>query len=686
MAAYFNPTHPLLRPDDEDELEQRPTTPPRTRRATIAAVSILLCSVGATVVISTNNGTWVSNEELASSSSSSSGLSLDVTNSYGALASKQLYGWSHMAEPHKESTLTATAGTTDDADDLVYTWTITHAEATTGATVTDYTTSGEGLSSLAYTFTLPATSYSVTATAAPSSGSQEGVASLSLSEDVMVKYVRREIRQLSDDDRETYLAATSLFHRVGLAEGVKAYGAKWTNYEASTAKHLARMTLDGCTPYHGYDTFLPAHEAFILEFEQALQSVDPSISAPYWDYTIDTVKYGHVQDIAASSPLFTAGWFGPIDNSATGDVLVSTHFSHVPVPRDRASPEHNGFGFLTDSLNQNPSAFVTRSSSICGLPTKSSLAGCTELKSIFNVRSLTALRTQIETVYHATLHMSLGGATDCAVSLEDAAADESMGTGKAALFEAIGMMANTLWRTFELSKVMRCATDCALTTSSLSDTTSCSCSCPSVDAWADDEKYDLAYAELDHAGVTQMLLSESATSAFFTTAKDTGDVQLAGSTSDENKAFWKWFVDFACHPGRLAQYATPLASNNDPIFWVSHAAWGRYWHFIRLAPTFSEDFHNDWLDVTVKAPYNNFMNQSNCESMLKLDDLLPFKNFVTSSSSSSSGDDGAATTTDTFYSNRDLLDLFSPTNPDLPYVYDNFDWDHCDEDVTASWK
>ena len=28
----------------------------------------------------------------------------------------------------------------------------------------------------------------------------------------------------------------------------------------------------------------------------------------------------------------------------------------------------------------------------------------------------------------------------------------------------------------------------------------------------------------------------------------------------------------------------PLASNNDPIFWVTHAVWGRFWHYIRLAP------------------------------------------------------------------------------------------------------
>ena len=53
------------------------------------------------------------------------------------------------------------------------------------------------------------------------------------------------------------------------------------------------------------------------------------------------------------------------------------------MPQDKHAPEHNGYGFVTDSVNPNPAAFVTRSSSICGLPTKSMLAGCTELEAVF---------------------------------------------------------------------------------------------------------------------------------------------------------------------------------------------------------------------------------------------------------------------------------------------------------------
>ena len=554
------------------------------------------------------------------------------------------------------------SGPTCSADAMTWTWTVEHEED--GATVTDYSASGRGVDSVEVVLERAAQVYTVRATAVGAGGER----TLSLEEPVMCKYVRREVRKLTTTDRERYLAAAALFHTLDADAGRRKYGAKFTNYKESVAKHLARMTLDGCTPYHGYDTFLTAHESFVLEFEQALQAVDPAISAPYWDYTIDTVKYGHVGRVAAESDIFKDDWFGPLDNSKHGDVLTSKHFSHLPVALDRDLPEHNGFGYVTDSVNQNDSPYVTRVSSICGLPTKATLAGCTELKSIFNAGSLSQLRSQIETVYHATLHMSLGGVSDCAFSLKDAVADESMGgPDRPALFEAIGQMANTLWRSMELGKIMRCDSDCSTETDSFA---TCQCSCPSVDAWSDDEKYELAYAQLEHMGMTNMLLSESGTANYFETSK-AGMVQLKDATSDENKAFWKWFVDFSCHPGKMAPYATPLAANNDPIFWVSHAAWGRYWHFVRLAPSFATDFHNDWMDPTTKNFLDHWQNVSNCENMLTLDDVLPFKGFTR--------DDAKGEAKP--YSNRELLDLFSPNNPDLPYMYSDFDWSHCGDSL-----
>lgn len=38
--------------------------------------------------------------------------------------------------------------------------------------------------------------------------------------------------------------------------------------------------------------FLTGHNALTLEFEKNLRLVDPAVSVPYWDYTIDMCEEG----------------------------------------------------------------------------------------------------------------------------------------------------------------------------------------------------------------------------------------------------------------------------------------------------------------------------------------------------------------------------------------------------------
>ncbi|MEO0770778.1 MAG: tyrosinase family protein [Cyanobacteria bacterium J06649_4] len=49
-------------------------------------------------------------------------------------------------------------------------------------------------------------------------------------------------------------------------------------------------------PAHSYPAFLPWHRQFLLDFEQALQTVDPEVTIPYWDWSDPKALDAMLQD------------------------------------------------------------------------------------------------------------------------------------------------------------------------------------------------------------------------------------------------------------------------------------------------------------------------------------------------------------------------------------------------------
>ena len=178
------------------------------------------------------------------------------------------------------------------------------------------------------------------------------------------------------------------------------------------------MSLDDCTPYHNGNVFFPAHAAFSLELEQSLQAIDASIAMPYWDYTIDNVWYG--THWMHESEMFDDEWFGAANAGGTEDdfwgsknVINTGRWSYVPIATKPSAPERNGYGRLTDKMNQDPVHYLTRgAASVCGLQTKVHLPGCTELRRALEAESLEELDHLVEYEFHGYLHLLLGGAWD----------------------------------------------------------------------------------------------------------------------------------------------------------------------------------------------------------------------------------------------------------------------------------
>ena len=63
-----------------------------------------------------------------------------------------------------------------------------------------------------------------------------------------------------------------------------------------------------CDHWHDWAGFVTSHVAISLMFEQALQTIDPSIALPYWDFTMEGTQYDWTN--FRNSSVFSDDWFG----------------------------------------------------------------------------------------------------------------------------------------------------------------------------------------------------------------------------------------------------------------------------------------------------------------------------------------------------------------------------------------
>ena len=137
--------------------------------------------------------------------------------------------------------------------------------------------------------------------------------------------------------------------------------------------------------------------------------------------------------------------------------------------------------------------------------------------------------------------------------------------------------------------------------------------------------------------------------------------------------------------GDLGNSGGPL----DPLFWPIHPTVDRLWHWRRLngfddeswpsdaKHSYFHDVHaKDGTVVTDSSCYGSFdvciLLTSVSESSLcplapvsghAPDDVMSWKNLFDQK--------------DHYYTNSELYDELAPGSDNLPYVYDNFEWEHC---------
>ncbi|KAK9760639.1 hypothetical protein K7432_015142 [Basidiobolus ranarum] len=106
--------------------------------------------------------------------------------------------------------------------------------------------------------------------------------------------IRKEIRQLTTSERNAFINAVNTIKKNG-------------RYDELVSIHLNYV------PYaHSTPAFFPWHRTYIRMLELALQSVNPKVTLPYWDWTLDSQAPEY-------SPIWK--WFGGNGRRSDGCVV-----------------------------------------------------------------------------------------------------------------------------------------------------------------------------------------------------------------------------------------------------------------------------------------------------------------------------------------------------------------------------
>lgn len=110
-------------------------------------------------------------------------------------------------------------------------------------------------------------------------------------------------RNLTSSQRTRFVEAVVELKRAG----------RYDKYVRLHAEYFAADGESGLRMAHMAPTFFPWHRQFLLVFERELQTIDPGVTIPYWDWTTDN---------KASSALWASDFMGGNGRRSDGQVMT----------------------------------------------------------------------------------------------------------------------------------------------------------------------------------------------------------------------------------------------------------------------------------------------------------------------------------------------------------------------------
>jgi hypothetical protein len=175
------------------------------------------------------------------------------------------YPWEDVVEPYHTTKLVASGLEAHHSA----TWTLTClGDDCEQEVVTLYSATGAASEHI---FTKPTQKYEILLTI-----NDDDRIVATVKKEAICKYVRREFREMKPEHTRKFFDALEIIYRnTDLEAGKNIYGNNFVNSKVLTAKHN-----DDSHCYHNGRMFFTAHGAFDLMLDNALQSIDPSVTLP----------------------------------------------------------------------------------------------------------------------------------------------------------------------------------------------------------------------------------------------------------------------------------------------------------------------------------------------------------------------------------------------------------------------
>ena len=153
----------------------------------------------------------------------------------------------------------------------------------------------------------------------------------------------------------------------------------------------------------------------------------------------------------------------------------------------------------------------------------------------------------------------------------------------------------------------------------------------------------------------------------------------------DTAALIMWFAKLFAYFPRVGPMTAILGSPADPVFWPSHGAWERLWHYQRITQMWINEFdvEKTQLDWGRWRPTARDNPTDTCKWSKKAYSMLPFWDLMdhtrTVDEVAHLDDEVFDHMKHDYYTNADLNEMFAPDQVTLPFIFDSFQWDHCDE-------